>query len=62
MYPALHRLEEAGLIRSCWGEVGGRRRRVYQLTGTGATALADRRRDWRQFAVGVDSVLGLARA
>ncbi|MDQ6796739.1 MAG: helix-turn-helix transcriptional regulator [Actinomycetota bacterium] len=58
VYPALHRLEEAGLVRSRWGEVGGRRRRVYELTGNGATALADRRREWRQFAMSVDNVLG----
>jgi len=62
VYPALHRLEDAGLVASRWGEVGGRRRRVYKLTGTGATVLADRRREWRQFAVGIDNVLGLAPA
>jgi len=62
VYPALHRLEGAGLVCSQWGEVGGRRRRVYQLTGAGATALSDRRREWRQFAVSIDNVLGLAPA
>ncbi len=62
VYPALHRLEDAGLVSSRWGEVGGRRRRVYQLTGTGATALAERRREWRHFVVGVDNVLGSAPA
>ena len=30
--PALHRLEQSGLLRSSWTEVGGRRRRVYELT------------------------------
>ncbi len=62
VYPALHRLEGAGLIRSRWSEVGGRRRRVYQLTGAGATALAERRQEWRQFVVGIDNVLGWAPA
>ncbi|HEX3393811.1 MAG TPA: helix-turn-helix transcriptional regulator [Acidimicrobiales bacterium] len=62
VYPALHRLEEAGLLASHWGEVGGRRRRVYQLTGAGATALAERRTEWKQFVMGVDNVLGWAPA
>ena len=26
VYPALHRLERAGLVRSCWSTEGGRRR------------------------------------
>ena len=32
VYPALHRLLRAGLLASDWTTVGGRRRRVYQLT------------------------------
>ena len=32
VYPALHRLERAGLIASDWQTVGGRRRRAYHLT------------------------------
>ena len=58
VYPALHRLEEQGLVASAWAAVAGRRRRVYRLTGGGAAALADHRREWRRFATGVDAVLG----
>jgi PadR family transcriptional regulator PadR len=58
VYPALHRLERAGQLRSAWAKLGGRRRRVYELNGAGAAVLASRRREWRQFAGGVDSVLG----
>ena len=32
VYPALHRLERAGLVEATWSAAGGRRRRVYQLT------------------------------
>ncbi len=32
IYPALRRLERAGLVQGTWSEVGGRRRRVYELT------------------------------
>ena len=33
IYPALHRLEQAGLITGSWSVVAGRRRRCYRLTG-----------------------------
>ncbi len=33
--PILHRLEEEGLIRGSWSKGGGRRKKVYSLTGTG---------------------------
>ena len=38
IYPALHRLEAAGLIAGSWSVVAGRRRRVYELTPAGARA------------------------
>lgn len=46
-YPALRRLEKAGLLRSRWekaadAKASGRpRRRIYELTGEGAKALAE---------------------
>jgi DNA-binding PadR family transcriptional regulator len=57
IYPALHRLERAGLLSSRWSSESGRRRRVYKLTRKGAEALAERRQAWRQFAHGVDLVV-----
>lgn len=39
LYPLLHGLEQAGLLRSTLETVGGRRRRVYRITGAGRTAL-----------------------
>src|SRR5882724_11529302 len=57
LYPALHRLEHAGLLSSKWSEVGGRRRRVYQLTAKGQRALAKRHDEWRDFARAVHSVV-----
>src|SRR5712671_5741060 len=45
IYPALHRLEEAGLLASSWMTAdSGRRRRVYTLTRTGNRALIERRK------------------
>ena len=58
VYPALRRLELAGLLEGSWSEVGGRRRRNYQLTDRGRAALAEERSIWRGFSYAVGSVLG----
>jgi PadR family transcriptional regulator PadR len=58
IYPALHRLEDSGLLASTWERAEGRRRRVYGLTDQGVTALATQRAEWRKFAGGVHAVLG----
>jgi PadR family transcriptional regulator PadR len=61
LYPALHRLERAGLLASRWSEVSGRRRRIYQLTHKGRRALVQQHGEWRDFARAVQSVVeGLA--
>lgn len=57
VYPALHRLEADGMLRSRWSEVDGRRRRVYELTAKGSGALDSRRRDWERFSQSVTAVL-----
>jgi DNA-binding PadR family transcriptional regulator len=58
VYPALHRMEEAGLLRSYWDETAGRRRRLYQVTAAGAAALTELRTEWRRFATGVQAIVG----
>jgi PadR family transcriptional regulator PadR len=60
IYPALHRLEDSGLLASAWAEAEGRRRRVYGLTDQGVAALAAQQTEWRKFAGGVHAVLGWA--
>ena len=57
VYPALHRLERRGLLRSSWTTAEGRRRRIYRLTASGRRELASRTREWRTFARVVDGVL-----
>jgi len=57
IYPALHRLELAGLIDGDWSVVDGRRRRTYQLTSGGRQKLAGERDNWRDFAQAVSSLL-----
>jgi PadR family transcriptional regulator PadR len=58
VYPALHRLEDAGLLISSWADASGRRRRIYGLTEQGAAALASEQAEWRRFAIGVQAVAG----
>jgi PadR family transcriptional regulator PadR len=57
VYPALHRLENAGLIAGDWSVADGRRRRTYRLTPAGRGRLADDRDNWRDFAAAVTSLL-----
>jgi PadR family transcriptional regulator len=60
VYPALHRLEAAGLLSSRWEVVSGRRRRVYALSQTGAEAVRERLASWYAFRRAVDAVLAPA--
>jgi DNA-binding PadR family transcriptional regulator len=57
VYPALRRLEDAGLIAGSWSVVAGRNRRYYRLTPAGQRALAGRRAHWREFAATVTAIL-----
>lgn len=57
VYPALHRLQDLGLIASTWSEGSGRRRRVYKLTAAGRRALSQQRSTWREFSGAVTMVM-----
>jgi transcriptional regulator len=59
VYPALHRLERAGLLTSRWQQQAGRRRRVYELTPKGRAELAHKKDEWRMFAAAVGRVAGV---
>ena len=59
IYPALHRLESAGLLESRWIDPPvGRKRRVYALTASGNDALRNKREGWSKFAGAVDALMG----
>lgn len=59
IYPALHRLESQGLLRSSWSEDSARRKRIYQLTAKGQRTLAKRQEEWQRFSKAVDSTVGI---
>lgn len=61
LYPALHRLEDDGLVRAEWGVSElGRRAKFYQLTAAGRKQLARETATWQRFADAVQLVLRLA--
>ncbi|NLE56786.1 MAG: PadR family transcriptional regulator [Planctomycetes bacterium] len=58
LYPALHKLEQEGLLKAFWEQTsGGRRRKYYEITDAGVKTLADKRREWSDFAAAVERVL-----
>ncbi len=57
VYPALHRMEDLGLVESEWVTLAGRRRRQYRLTPRGAEALSVERRDWRTLVAAIDAAI-----
>ena len=59
VYPALHRLESQGLLRSRWQEDAPRRRRVYELISKGQQSLAKRQDEWRKFSKAVNATAGI---
>jgi len=60
VYPALHRLEDLGLVTSDWQQVAGRRRRLYRITAAGHTALARERSEWDKLSSAIAIVLRTA--
>lgn len=58
LYPALHRLEERGWIRSEWGlSENNRRAKYYQLSPHGRRQLEAETRSWRRYAEAVFAAL-----
>ena len=58
LYPALHRLEAAGLLSSeMTASENNRKARVYKLTAKGRGRLAAETEDWRQFSLVIRRLL-----
>ena len=54
LYPALHRLEKAGLIQGKWQRLpSGQERRYYYMTPKGQKSLAERLAVWQDFSTAV---------
>ena len=61
LYPALHRMDEAGWIRSEWAASDNNRRaRYYRITAAGRRQLAEEQTEWLRAADAITRVLRLA--
>ena len=58
LFPALHRMEERGWLKSSWGESeNNRRAKYYELTRAGRRQLETETRRWKQISVAVGRAL-----
>jgi len=58
LFPALHRMEEAGWLKSSWGESeNSRRAKYYRLTKAGQRQLEAETEDWQRIAIAITSAL-----
>ena len=61
LYPALHRLEEQGLIASFWGtSENNRKAKYYRITPAGKRHLVKQRSRWEELVGAIARVLGPA--
>jgi PadR family transcriptional regulator, regulatory protein PadR len=61
LYPALHRLEDQGLLVSFWGtSENNRKAKYYRITSQGRKHLGQERRRWEALVQAVVRVLGPA--
>ena len=61
LYPALHRLEQEGLVKAEWGMTEkNREARFYSLTNAGRKELVKEQESWARLTEGVDRVLRYA--
>ena len=61
LYPALHRMEQEGLVSAEWGISENKRRaRYYRITAAGRRQLAAEEREWQQLTEAVARVLNFA--
>ena len=61
LYPALHRLEQEGFLRSQWqASESNRRARYYSLTARGRRRLTEQQANWERLTEGVARVLRFA--
>ncbi len=58
LYPALHRMERAGLVQGRWQLLpSGQQRKYYHITEKGLLSLADKRSQWRDFLAAMNLII-----
>jgi PadR family transcriptional regulator PadR len=63
LYPALHRLENRGLLAADWDATeSGREAKFYRLTKKGRAQLEAQTESWRRLTAAIGSILRLSQA
>jgi transcriptional regulator len=58
LFPALHRLEQHGLIAGEWGQTPeGRRAKYYRITPAGQRQLMAEKRNWARIVLAIGQIL-----
>jgi transcriptional regulator len=58
LYPALHRLENQGMLKSTWGETDtGREAKFYRLTAMVKKRLDSEMAEWRELSIAISLIL-----
>ncbi len=57
LYPILHKLEQAKMLKSYWQEFGGRNRKYYSITKAGLAELEERATEWKAFTHAINAVI-----
>ena len=58
LFPALHRMEEAGWLAASWGESeNNRRAKYYKLTRAGKAQLGNEKSEWERISVAIACAL-----
>jgi len=61
LYPALHRMDEAGWIKSEWAPSDNNRRaRYYRITAAGRRQLVEQRAEWLRAVSAITKILRMA--
>ena len=61
LYPALHRLEQQGILKAEWRDTpSGREAKFYKLTAKGQRRLETEVEEWRELSKAIALVLGFA--
>ncbi|MCJ7855476.1 PadR family transcriptional regulator [Lachnospiraceae bacterium NSJ-143] len=59
LYPVLHRMENAGLVKSYRKAAeSGKERKYYSITAAGLKRFSDEKEQWKTFTLSVNKVIG----
>ena len=59
VYPALHQMERAGMLKARWRDSpSGRPRKYYSLTAQGRRRAQSKRRQWASISMAMRAILG----